>query len=610
MIRQRLSQCVVRCTPIALALFVVFMSSCQTATPPVTEVVATPLPELSLRGAGGTLRLLYWEAPTTLNPHLTVSIKDWEAARITYEPLASFDTYGDLVPFLAAEAPSLDRDTVAEDGTWVIWKLKSGIQWCDGEPFTAEDVKFTFDYVTNPDVAASSASVYDNVQEVEIVDTTTVRVIFKEPTPAWALPFVGVQGLILPQHVFEAYNGPNAQDAPANTLPVGTGPYCAAGPGIKPQEVLLLGTQLVETNKIVYTANPYFRDPDKPYFGKIELRGGGTVDEAARQVLQSGDADYAYFLTQVAPDKLEALQQGGSGELLFKFGSNVERILINHSDPRQPDSDGERSSVNVPHPLFSDKQIRQAFAYAINREAIGALFGDFARPTTNNLVAPKQYASPNVFYTYDPDAARALLEAAGWVLDPAQEIRVNEDGERLQVVLQAPAAPQGTALEQTQKIVQQNLEAIGVDVELKILDPSIIFSPDPATNPDNFQRFNADMQMFGISSDSPDPGPYMQYWTCDKIPQEENGWSFANLNIERWCNEQYDALYRQTTTEFDPDQRRDLFIQMNDLMIEDVAMIPLVLRSDVSGVSTDLKGIEVTPWDMNTWKIMDWRRTP
>lgn len=578
-------------------------------TPETAAPTAVPT-IVSQRGIGGTLRMVYWEAPTTLNPHLALIIKDWEAARITYEPLASFDEDGELVPFLALEIPSLENGGVAADGKSVTWKLKPNVVWSDGMPFTAEDVKFTYEYIIDPAVNAQSAYIYGNVEAVEVLDQLTVKVIFSDVTPAWSLPFVGIQGVILPQHIFAAYKGANAREAPANTLPVGTGPYRVVEPGIKPQEVLLLGTQIVETNKIVYEANPYYRDPDLPYFSTIELRGGGTVAEAARMVLEAGEADYAYYLTPLPIEELERLQEGGTGIVLAKFGSNVERILLNHSDPRQAAPNGERSNRDIPNPFFGEKRVRQAFAYAIDYQAIVALYGPLGQETHNNLVAPLQYNSPNTFYSYDPEKAMALLDEAGWVLDPATNIRVNrESGRRMSLVLQAPAAPRGTALEQTQQIIRQNLRAVGVDVELKIVDPSIIFSDDPATIPDNFLRFSADMQMFGISSDSPDPGPYMQFWTCEQIPQQDNNWS-AGLNIERWCNADYDALYQQVITEIDPDERQRLFIQMNDLLIEDVVMIPLVLRGDVSGVNAGLTGVTTTPWDMNTWNIKDWRRTP
>jgi peptide/nickel transport system substrate-binding protein len=587
------------------------LTACNGArvTPEADAPTAVPT-VASQRGIGGTLRMVYWEAPTTLNPHLSLSIKDWEAARITYEPLASFDEDGELVPFLALEIPTLENGGVAEDGKSVTWKLRNDVTWSDGVPFTAEDVKFTYEYLIDPAVNAQSAYVYGNVEAVEVLDRLTVKIIFSDVTPAWSLPFVGIQGVILPQHVFAAYKGANAREAPANTLPVGTGPYRVIEPGIKPQEVLLLGTQIVETNKIVYEPNPYYRDPNLPYFSKIELRGGGTVAEAARMVLEAGEADYAYYLTTLSIEELERLQEGGTGVVLAKFGSNVERILLNHSDPRQAAPNGERSNRDIPNPFFGDKRVRQAFAYAIDYEAIVALYGPLGQETHNNLVAPLQYNSPNSFYTYDPQEAMALLDEADWTLDPATGIRVNrETGRQMSLVLQAAAAPQGTALEQTQQIIRQNLRAIGVDLELKIVDPSIMFSDDPTTVPDNFLRFAADMQTFGISSDSPDPGPYMQFWTCEQIPQQDNDWA-AGLNIERWCNAEYDMLYQQVSSEIDPDERQRLFIQMNDLLIEDVVMIPLVHIAEVQGIGASLAGIDLTPWDMNTWNIKDWRRTP
>ncbi|MFN2110806.1 MAG: peptide ABC transporter substrate-binding protein [Anaerolineae bacterium] len=594
---------------LVLAISLSSLTACGgTATPQTTEPTAVAT-AVSNRGIGGVLRMQFWEAPTILNPHLTVTIQDWEASRITYEPLASYDENGELVAFLAAEIPSLENGGVAEDGKSVTWKLKPDVLWSDGTPFTAEDVKFTYEYIIDPAVNAQSAYVYGNVEVVEVLDPLTVKVIFSDVTPAWSLPFVGIQGVILPQHVFAAYKGANAREAPANTLPVGTGPYRVVEPGIKPQEVLLLGTQIVETNKIVYEANPYYRDADLPYFSKIELRGGGTASEAARLVLEAGEAEYAHNITSLPPDELESLQANGNGVLLTKFGSNVERILLNQTDPRQSTDSGERSSIEIPNPFFGDKKVRQAFAYAIDTESIVALYGPLGSETHNNLVAPLQYNSPNVFYTYDPQKAMALLDEAGWTLDSGSNVRTNSDGMKLAVTLQGYAATQGTALEQMQQIVKQNLNAVGVDVNLKIVDASIMFGGDPAENPDNFLRFNADMQMFNISSDSPDPGPYMQFWTCAQIPQQANNWS-AGLNIERWCSEAYDDLYRQATTEIDPEIRQQLFIQMNDMLIEDVVMIPLVLRGDVSGVSAALTDIVLTPWDMNTWNIKDWRRTP
>jgi len=411
---------------------------------------------------------------------------------------------------------------------------------------------------------------------------------------------VGVQGAIIPRHIYELYNGPNVQES-AQVLPVGTGPYRVLAPGIKPQEVLLLGTQLVETNKVDFEPNPFFREPDKPYFSRVEFRGGGTANEAARLSLEDGWVDVAYTLEQLSPEELAQKEQAGQGRLVTNFGARVERVLLNRTDPNEITADGERSSTEFPHPFFSDKQVRQAFAHAVDRETIAALFGPVARPTTNNLVAPPQFNSPNTFYDYDLEKAKALLDEAGWVDTDGDGFR-DKDGVEMKVDFQTFV---GTIPQEIQQIIKDALEELGVEVELEITDSSIMFGPGSA-NPDSAWRFNADMMQFSIRSASPDPSAYMRYWTCDSIPQKANNWT--GNNFERWCNPDYDALLAQSTTEIDPEKRAQLFIQMNDMLIEDVVMIPIAYRADATGVSNTLEGIDLTPWDTNTWNIKDWRR--
>jgi len=131
----------------------------QKATEAPTEAVPT-------RGQGGTLTLLYFQAPTIVNPHLSVGDKDLAASRITYEPLANFDKDGNMLPILAAEIPTIDNGELAEDGASVTWKLKQGVKWADGESFTADDVVFTYEYITNPDVKANNILVRTLCQSI------------------------------------------------------------------------------------------------------------------------------------------------------------------------------------------------------------------------------------------------------------------------------------------------------------------------------------------------------------------------------------------------------------------------------------------------------------
>lgn len=533
-----------------------------------------------------TLKLLYWQAPTILNPHLSTGFKDSEASRITLEPLASYDKNGQLIPFLAAEIPSVENGGIAEDGKSVTWKLKQNIKWSNGTPFTAADVVFTYEFLTNPKVGATSSGTYEMVEKVEALDYHTVKVTFKTVNPAWDCPFVGTAGMILPRHVYERFNGENARQAAANLLPVGTGPYKVVE--FKPGDV------------VVYEPNSYFRNAEDLAIKRIELKGGGDATSAARAVLQTGDADYGFNLQVEAP-VLQQLETGGKGQLVSVLGTLSERILFNFSDPNKATPEGERSNINNPHPFLTDKRVREAFSLAIDRETISnQLYGITGKPTANFLILPEEYNSPNTSYEFNLEKANNLLDEAGWK-DTNNNGTRDKDGIEMKVVFQTSVNP---LRQKTQEIVKQGLQAVGIGVELKSIDPSIFFSSDPANN-DTTEHFYADLQMFTTGNSSPDPSTYMKTYTCDEIPQKANNWSGDNYS--RYCNPKYDQLWSAATQELDPQKRQEMFIEMNDILVNNFVVIPLVHRADVTAISNRLQGFELTPWDRNTWNIKDWQ---
>jgi peptide/nickel transport system substrate-binding protein len=587
---------------IAVFLTLIFIVSCNNST---SAIISTPTPAPTLeptpstgRGVGDTLRLLFWQAPTTLNPHLTSNQRDWNASRIVYEPLASYDKDGNLIPFLAAEIPTLESGGLAEDGRSVTWNLREDVFWSDGEPFTADDVLFTYEYVTNPETGAATASTFDAITSIEVINDYSIRLNFSESNPAWALPFVGVQGLIIPRHIFEGDDNPYTCETSDIDSVVGTGPYRLLA--CNPEEVLFLGNELVQTIRLIYEPNPFFREPDNPYFKRLELLGGGTVNEAARRVLQVGDIDFAWNL-QLDGETLADYSLGGRGQVITNFGSRVERLQINHTDPNSQTETGERSNLQFEHPFLTDPLVQQALTLAIDRERIAAYYGPTGGTTSNILVSPANMASPNTSFSFDLDAAAALLEQAGWVDTDGDGIR-DKDGVEMSVTLQTTVSPLRQA---AQAVVKENLESIGFEVIIKIIDGATFGNRAPENTNSAF-HFYADLQMAFFGNRSPDPASYLNQWTCDQIPQEENGWS--GLNIERWCNADYDALLAQAAVEIDPETRADLFIQMNDMLVNEVVMIPLVHLGIAGGVSNDLQGVDLTPWDVDVWNIKDWRR--
>ena len=588
-------------TVVFLLLLVLVGCGAPAATPLPTEPEPTQVATEAAtetapaRGQGGTLTLLYFQAPTVVNPHLSPGTKDLSASRITYEPLASFDKDGKLIPILAAEIPSLENGQVASDGKSVTWTLKQDIKWGDGEPFTADDVLFTFQYIINPEVKSSSAGSYSDVESVEALDDHTVKVNFKQPTAAWDTPFVGPFGMIIPRHLFEEYNGANFADAPANLQAIGTGPYFVSE--YRKEDVLIIGGNAVSTVKIIYEINPYYREADKPFFRNVELQGGGDLNLAG-QAAKEASVDFAWNLA-LPEETLVDIESGGKMRVLAPPSAFVERIMINFTDPNKETADGERSSLQFTHPFLSDLQVRRALVMAIDREAIAAPYGRGGQLTTNILVEPSFFASPNNAFEYNPQKAAALLEEAGWIDSNEDGVR-EKDGVELRLVFQTSIQPLRQA---AQEQVKKDLEAIGFAVELKQVDASIFLGP-PKDTTDTRRQFYADLEEFAFSNKSPDPTAYMAAWVCDQAAQKENDWSLPNWS--RYCNPEFDTLFHQATAELDPEKRAELFVRMNELLIEDVAVIPLVNTTQPMAISVDIKGYDSTPWDVEVWKIADW----
>src|SRR4029434_6208731 len=182
--------------------------------------------------------------------------KDSNASRVVYEPLFSVNPDGDFIPILAEEVPSFENGGRARDGTWTTWHLKQRVVWHDGMPFTADDVIFTWEYATDPATAAATGSTYEPTRRIDKLNDHTIMVIFTEATSLWYTP--GGQ-MILPKHLFTAYTGTNARQAPYNLTPVGTGPYKIVD--FKPGDVAL------------YEINSHYHVPNHPFFDTVELNG-------------------------------------------------------------------------------------------------------------------------------------------------------------------------------------------------------------------------------------------------------------------------------------------------------------------------------------------------
>jgi peptide/nickel transport system substrate-binding protein len=535
------------------------------------------------RGGGGTLKTLWWQGSTNLNPYFAVGTKDQDGSRIFYEPLAGWDPDGNLAPILAAEIPTVQNGGLAKDGKSVVWKIKKGVQWHDGKPLTADDAVFNWEYAADPATAAYSIATYKDIK-VEKIDSHTVRVAFSKPTPYWADAFVGVRGMIIPKHVFEPFKGSKSREAPANLKPVGTGPYRFVD--FKPGDI------------VRGELNPNYHMPNRPYFDAIEMKGGGDAVSAARAVLQTGEFDYAWNL-QVEDEILKRLEQGGKGKVDIVPGGDIEHIQCNTTDPWK-EVDGERSSLKTKHPFLSDPAVRQALNLLVDRGSVQEeIYGRTGFATANFLNAPERFRSKSTKWEFNVDKANQILDSAGWKKG-SDGIR-EKGGVKLKMVYQTSInAPR----QKTQQVVKQAAAKAGIDMELKSVTASVYFASDPG-NLDTYPHFSTDIQMYTTTMTQPDPELFMIQFASWEAATKDNKWS--GRNITRWRNEEYDKLYRSSEGELDPVKRAALFIRMNELVIQNVVVIPVVGRPRVRAASTRLR-LEQSAWDSDFWNLHNWYR--
>ena len=539
----------------------------------------------SKRGGGGALKVLWWQSPTLFNPHFAVGTKDQDGSRIFYEPLAAYEPDGNLVPILAAEIPNVQNGGLSKDGRSVTWRLKKNVAWHDGKPFTADDVVFNWEYAADPATAATTIGSYKDIERIDKADSHTVKITFKKPVPFWADPFCSNRGMIIPKHLFEAYKGGRSREAPANLKPVGTGPYKFVD--FKPGDIVRA------------ELNPAYHMANRPFFDTLEMKGGGDAVSAARAVVQTAEFDFAWNM-QVEDEILRRLEQGGRGRVDIAVAGNIEAIQCNQTDPWK-EVDGERSSLKTTHPFLTDAAVRQALNLIVDRASIQEqIYGRLGQVSANYLNAPSRFHSKNMKWEFNVDKANQVLEAAGWKRG-ADGIRA-KDGKKLKMVFQTSTnAPR----QKTQAIVKQAAAKAGIELELKSVVASVYFSSDVA-NPDTYTHFYTDIQMYTTTMGAPDPQTFMEGFTSWEAASKENKWQ--GRNITRWRNEEYDKLWRAGETELDPVKRAALYVRMNDLVIQNVVVIPVLWRSMISAVSGKLKGTDISGWESNFWNLANWYR--
>ncbi len=550
-------------------------------------LVALSQSALAQRGSSGHVNVIYWQAPSILNPYLSGGTKDLESASLILEPLIRFNETGAMVPYLASEVPTVANGGFAADFKSITYKLRKDVKWSDGTPFTAQDVVFTHEYCTGIKGCAK-ANTFTPVDKVVAVDANTVRITFKDAKPYPYDVFGGATAPILQRAQFKDCLGDKAPSCTTqNFNPVGTGPFMVKE--FRPNDVI----QLV--------ANTNFRDPAKPAFATMTFKGGGDAASAARAVMETGEYDYAWNL-QLAPDVLAKMAKGGKGKTVAAFGTLVERIEMNLTDPSAKLGD-ERATTKHPHPFLSDIRVRKALSMAIDRAILVEIgYGPAGRPTCNLVPAPLAFASSNTdCIKQDIAGAKALLDQAGWKV--GSDGTRAKDGVKMEILYQTST---NAVRQNFQALIKQWWNELGIKVELRNISASVFFGGD-ANSPDTFQKFFADVEMYANNFDGTDPANYLAEHVCASIPRPETQWQGTNMN--RYCNAEYDKLVKELSATSGVEKRGVIAKKLNEMLTKDsYVVVPLVDRGRISAHANSLGGIKLNTWDSELWNVADWVR--
>ena len=244
--------------------------------------------------------------------------------------------------------------------------------------------------------------------------------------------------------------------------------------------------------------------------------------------------------------------------------------------------------------------MRQAINLLIDRASIEKfIYGRTALATANFLNNPPRFRSKNTKFEFNIEKANQILEAAGWKKG-GDGIRA-KDGKPLKFVFQTSInAPR----QKTQSIVKQACQKAGIDVELKSVVGSVFFSSD-AANPDTYPHFYCDAQMYNTTMPQADPQFFMNQYVSWQVANKENKWQ--GRNVSRWQSKEYDEIYKQVEQELDAVKRAALFIKLNDLVVSDNYIQPIISRTRVAALGGKLTA-HISGWDNDLWQLASWYR--
>jgi peptide/nickel transport system substrate-binding protein len=529
----------------ALAAVVVLLAgACGTGT----TQDAAPSNELLVVG--------YDREPDTLNRFSTHILEDIQTCVI--EGLVTTDDQMRVIPVLATEVPTLENGGVRLTGTGgmdVTWKLRPGVTWHDGTPFTSADVKFTVDAINSPDYNPESTDGFDRITSVDTPDSLTAIVHYREPYAPYQLQFI--RGT-LPRHVLQGRDIDRASDY--NRKPLGTGPYRVAE--WRTGEYILLER-----------APGYWRGENVARIQRIQFKFIPNTTTRVNQLV-SGEA---HVVALIPWDKHRQLRGVPSIAVHRMMGNSYEHITLNQRRV----------------PAFRDVRVRQALAHAIDRSAIVNTILDSLAPVVHGAIQPLSWAFTDSVrhYAFDPSRSRQLLGEAGWTDSDGDGV-VEKAGQPLTFTLLTQA---GFAVrESVSQVVQRMLKEVGVDMKIQLVDGTAISSLWFEGN------FDAMLHWWHMPADP----EITLFFASDRTPP-------AGRNINFLEDKTLDSLLYASDREIDQQRRRALLVRAQQKLAELLPEIPLYNVTRLDAVPATLRGFKGNPtntgvfWNIHEWVIDD-----
>ncbi len=504
----------------------------------------------------GQVIISFTQEATVFNPLLPHIEVDQGVHWNIFSPLWLPNAKGEFVPELGTEVPTLANGGISKDGlSWRV-KLRPDVKWHDGQPFSADDVKFTFDLINNPKFRAFTRNGFSLMQDITVVSPTEIT--WKTTKPYAPLPALLSWTFIVPKHILGSLADPNA--GPFNDSPVGTGPF--------------KWKERMAGDHITLVANP-------DYFGS-----GPKLETVVFKYIPDLTVAFTQFQTG-ATDYIGL--QGITADHYAQAKTLKDRNVVVGPSPFC-----EAFILNMDRPQFKDPAVREAMYMAMDlKSVIEQVYYGLPTPTATFLPHQSWAANPNLpMQIYDPAKAKAVLDAAGWK-PGAGGIR-EKNGVRLSFSNSTTAG--NHVRETAQQLLQQNLQEVGIEMTIKDMPPAVVWG-DYTVMSHFDSLMAADDMMYGGDPD------VTAYFASDEIPAKGG----AGLNYSQYVNPEVDKLLLEGATTFDRDTRQKIYWQIGEIIRKDLPRLPMSQWATVEGTKKGLVGYEPSVYvACNTWNVKDW----